>query len=278
MTDNQQKSSPGNDDLDLVMLFEKLYCFFRNYFVMLAVFTIAGLAAGFAAYTFLPKQYASSMLLHSYTLTNNEQVNIIENWNELIKHKEYATLAQRWNCSADMAAEVSEISAAEIQKLYSENNPNGFNVEVLVNNNAILDSLQKGIVYGLENSEYMKERLATKRDGFRQLIEKVKTEISKLDSTKNSISNNTQHAASYILDISGINTQMIALNEKLLNYQEQLKFMNAVQVLHPFEKFHKPEKPKLIKSVALGMIAGFALGYIIAVFLSIQKKIRRRRN
>ena len=280
MSENQQRSGNTGDELDLLNLFERVSFFFRHYFRLIAICTIIGMAVGFTLYKVLPKQYASSMLLHSFTLTNTEQINIIENWNQLIKSKEYDAVGKLLNCSPSMLTKVTEITAEEIQRLYSENNPNGFNVEVLVTDNAVLDSLQQGIIFGLENSDYMKERLAIKRSGYSQLVEKAKTEIGKLDSTKknieSSINNNTQHSSSYIVDISDINTQMITLNEKLLLFGEQLKFNAAVQVLHKFEKFQRPHSPKLIKSLVLGIIAGFAIGYIIAVYLSLRKKLSLR--
>ena len=275
MIENQQGPDNKGDELDLVNLFERISRFFRNYALLIVIFSVIGVVLGYSLYKYLPKRYASSMLLHSYTLTNTEQINILENWNDLLKNKEYETLGKRLHCSSSLVKKITEITAAEIQKVFSENNPNGFEISVIVTDNAILDSLQQGIIYGLENSEYMKARLATKRSNFTQLIEKVKIEIGKLDSTKKNIETNTQHASSYILDISGINTQKISLDEKLLNFEEQLKFMDAVLVLHGFEKFQRPASPKFLKSVVLGLIAGFAIGYILAVYSAIRKKIKK---
>lgn len=282
MSENRQWSENKPDELDLLSLFDKVSAFFINYFRLIASCSLIGMALGFTLYKVVAKEYKSSALLHSFTLTNTEQINIIENWDDLLKNKEYNILGKLLNCSPSLLNKVTEIKAEEIQRLYSENNPNGFEVEVLVTDNAVLDSLQHGIIYGLESSDYMKERLATKRSAYSQLIEKTKAEIEKLDSTKTNIgsiiNNNMQHSPSYILDISGINTQMIALNEKLMLFKEQLKFTGAVQVLHKFEKFKTPEKPKLIKSLALGFILGFATGYITAMFLAIKKKLSQRRR
>ena len=176
--------------------------------------------AGFTLYKIAPKQYASTLLLHSFTLSNTEQINIIENWNDLLKDEEYAVLAEHFNCDASMLKKVSRMKAAEIQKLYIPNNPNGFMVEVLVKDNAILDSLGNGIVYGLGNADYIKAKLASRRSSLTQLIDKVRTEIIKLDSTKknieHNINNNNLQSSSFIIDISTINSQMISLNEKLL--------------------------------------------------------------
>ena len=277
MSENQQGAEHKNDDLDLIKLFERIFSFCKNYGRLIVLFSIAGIIAGYALYKLSPKQYASSLLLHSFTLSNTELINIIGNWNALLKDKEYAVLAQRLNCDQNIIKKINKISASELQKLYISNNPNGFKVEVLVNDNSVLDSLSKRIVYGLENGEYIKAKLASRRSNLMQLIDKVKIEILKLDSTKkqieNSINNNNLHTSSFILDVSNINGQMIGLNEKLLGYQDELKFCNAVQVLQNFEKFEKPVAPKLFKSLVLGFIGGFALGYILALYLYLRRRV-----
>lgn len=277
MSENQQGAEHKNDDLDLIKLFERIFSFCKNYGRLIVLFSIAGIIAGYALYKLSPKQYASSLLLHSFTLSNTELINIIDNWNALLKDKEYAVLAERLNCDQNTVKKISKISASELQKLYISNNPNGFKVEVLVNDNSVLDSLSKRIVYGLENGEYIKAKLASRRSNLMQLIDKVKIEILKLDSTKkqieNSINNNNLHTSSFILDVSNINGQMIGLNEKLLGYQDELKFCNAVQVLHNFEKFERSVAPKLFKSLVLGFIGGFALGYILALYLYLRRRV-----
>ncbi len=282
MIENQSGPGHTEDDLSLISLFERLFAFIRNYGLLIALFAVIGMIAGYASYKSGTKQYNSTLLLHSYSITNTEHINIIENWNALLKSGEYDALGERLHCNAATIRKLSSIHAVEIQKLYVQNNPNGFTVDVLVTDNSILDSLQQGIIYGLENSSYMKARLETKRSDYTLLIDKVKNEISKLDSTKkmieNNINSNSQHSSSYIVDISNINTQMIELTEKLLDYQQQLKFNSAVQVLHPFEKFQKPASPRLLKSIVLGFIGGFAIGYILAIYLYIRKKVRMRRR
>jgi prefoldin subunit 5 len=280
MLENQTGPENKSDDLDLINLFERAFSFIRNYGRLIAIFSIIGILIGFVIYKISPKQYTSTLLLHSFTLTNTEQINIIENWNALLKDGEYSILSERLNCDAKLLEKVNRIRASEIQKLYIPNNPNGFMVEVLVSDNTVLDSLGNGIVYGLENSDYIKAKLAGRKSTLAQLIDKVKSEIIKLDSTKknieNHINNNSEHASSFIIDISTINSQVIGLNEKLLGYQDELKFTNAVQVLHKFEQFEKPASPKLFKSLVLGFIAGFAFGYLLSLYKYIRKRIKMR--
>lgn len=277
-----ERTFPENkkDDLDLIALAEKIISFFRKYGMLLAISSVIGMLTGFLLYSISPKKYSSSLLLHSFTLTNTEHINIIENWNDLLKKGEHEALSKDFNCDPEMLKKVSSIKASEIQKLYIQNNPNGFMVEVLVKDTAVLDSLQKGIINGLENGDYLKARLNSRKSNLKQLIEKVKMEIVKLDSTKENIEkniqNNNKSSSSYILDVSGITSQMISLNEKLLGYQEDLKFAGAVQVLHNFAKFKKPESPKLFKLLVLGFIAGFSIGYILAIYKYVRQRIKQR--
>ena len=276
MLDNQTGQENTNDDFDLMDLLERAFSFFRNYGRVIIISTITGMLAGFILYKVSPKQYESTLLLHSSTLTNTELINIIENWNAVLKDGEYVVLGERLNCDPAMLKKVAKLSAAEIQKLYVPNNPNAFVVTAIVKDNAVLDSLSKGIIYGFENSDYIKAKLASRRAMLTELIDKVRTEISRLDSTKKniekSINSNNQHSPSFILDVSAITSQVISLNEKLLGYQEELKFSAAVLVFHNFEKFEKPVSPKFFKLVVLGFIGGFAIGYLLSVYLYLRKR------
>jgi hypothetical protein len=276
MVENQSGQENKSDDFDLMNLLERTFSFFRNYGRRIAISSVIGMLAGFVLYKISAKQYESTLLLHSITLTNTEQINIIENWNSLLKNGEYTVLGERLHCDPVMLKKVAKITAAEIQKLYIPNNPNGFVVTAIVKDNAVLDSLSKGIIYGLENSDYIKEKLASRRATLAELIGKVKIEITKLDSTKKnieySISSNQQHSSSIIIDVSTITSQMISLNEKLLGYQDELKFSAAVLVFHKFEKFEKPVSPKLFKLIVLGFIGGFTVGYMLSLYKYLRKR------
>lgn len=279
MADDKTVYEQRSDDLDLVTLAERIISFCKKYGRLIVICALTGALAGFLLYMVLPKRYSSTLLLHSFTLTNTEYINIIDNWNQLLKKKEYEALSQELSCEPSILEKVSSIKAFEIQKLYIQNNPNGFMVEAVVADTGILDELQKGIVTGLENGEYLKAKLESRKANLRQLIEKVKSEITKLDSTKRNIESSilgNSGNASYIIDITGITGQMIGLNEKLLGYQEDLRFTRAVQVLHNFAKFKRPFSPQLFKLTVLGFIGGFVIGYLLAVYTYIRGKIEQR--
>lgn len=282
MEDNTTKLSKEQDELDLLNLVEKAVSFFRNFGKIIIIFSITGLLTGALIYAISAKKFASTLILHSSILTNQEEIAIIEFWEDLLQKKEYPTLANIFNCNVELLKKVSNIKASEIQKLYVQNNPNGFTVEVLVEDTAVLDGLQKGIVYGLENSDYVKSRVAIKKNNLYDLIGKVKDEILKMNFTKSNVdsimTNKGRSSSSLLIDISGINTQWINLNEKLLDYQEKLKLINAVQVLQSFNKLSNPETPKLTRSLFFGFLAGFFMGYIVAIYMYVQLKLKDRKK
>lgn len=280
MESNQNLTRP--DELDLVTLVEKLISFLKNYGKALLLFSLLGLALGLLRYFISSKQYTSRVILHSVVLTNQEEIELIDSWQDLISKGEQEQLAKMMNCDLPVVKSLTKISAEEIQKLYSQNNPNGFIVEVVVSDTSILDELQNGIVHGLENSDYVRERVESRRSRLNELIRTVKTELAKSELTKNTIDSMIRTgkggSASLMVDISGINSQWIDLNDKLLSYEQDLKFVNAVQVLQGFTKFGKPSSPSLVKNVLFGLAGGFFIGYLVGLFRYVQRRINTRKR
>lgn len=268
-----------SDELDLLILLEKLIAYFKRYAKILLIFTILGCIGGLFIFLSTPKKYKATLVLHSFNLTNLENIEIILNWKELLKKHEYKNLASILNCDSATIRKLYKIDAEEIQKLYLQTNPHGFNVHVLVKDTSVLNNLQQGIVFGLGNGEYVRVRTATKRANLNQLIEKVNIEISKLDSTKlviNDILNNkSKNSSSLMIDITSINSQIISLNEKLLNYKEELKFSDPIQVIQGFTKFNYPERRGGPLILAIGILAGFIIGYFVTLIIYVSQKLRK---
>lgn len=269
-----------SEDIDLLLLIERGILYFKRYAWAFTIAITFGLLLGIFFYRSLPTVYTSRMIVHSFMLANQEEIQIVDNWNRLLKKKEYETLAAVFHCRQDVLTRVKSIKAEEIQKVFSAVNPNGFSIEVTVTDNAILPELQNGIIYGFENSEYVKDRLLVKRANMQELIDKTNTEIQKIDSTKrildNIITGKGRASSSLIVDASAINRQQIEMNEKLLSYKESLKFSNAVQVLQSFNKFKKPSGPKLIVWLLIGLVFSLCLAFVFTLFHSVRVRLKER--
>jgi hypothetical protein len=269
-----------SEDIDLFLLIERSILFFRKYRWVFIIAILLGISSGIFFFASIPKTYKSRMIVHSYMLTNQEEIQIINNWNELLKKKEYNALSTAFHCDENLLSKVKQIKAREIQQVFSPINPNGFTIDVLVTDNAILDELQNRLIYGFENNAYIKKRLDVKKAEYKELIEKTSAEIQKLDSTKriveNIIGGKGSSSSSLIIDGSSVNRQLIEMNEKLLSFKEGLEFSNAVQVLQNFEKFRKPEGPKLIPWLVMGLLVFLTIGYVYALISSIKQGLRSR--
>jgi hypothetical protein len=275
------KNQPApSEDIDLFLLIERSILFFRKYRWVFIAAIILGISAGFYFYNAIAKTYKSRMIVHSFLLSNQEEIQIVNNWNELLKKKEYDELKTVFHCNGDILHKVKRIKAEEIQLVFSQANPNGFTIDVLVTDNAVLEELQKGIIYGFENIGYIKRRLDVKKGSLNELISKTSAEIQKLDSTKkileNIIRGKGNSSSSLIIDGSSVNRQLIEMNEKLLSFRESLQFTNAVQVLQDFKKFRKPDGPKLIPWLVIGLLFFLSLGYIYALVSSIKEGLKAR--
>jgi len=280
MGDDSNSHGYLQDDIDLIALLERSILFFRKYKWIFLAAIIVGLLLGFLRYRSLPAVYKSRMVIHSFILTNQNDIQIVANWNAVLKSDESAALTSIFNLGEDILCKVKQIKAEEIQKIFTPTNPNGFIIDVLVTDNSILDDLQKGIVYAFENSDYVKDRLAAKRNRLQELIDKTGIELKKMDSTKkmveNLISGKGSSSSSLIVDASTINRQWIEMNEKFLSLKEELKFSNAVQVLQGFSTFKKPAGPNLFVWLFLGLTSCLSVAYIYALFRSTNQKLRNR--
>ena len=280
--ENNQNSYNNSDELDPVNLIEKAFAFLQHFGKPIFILAFAGLVFGLLRYFTSPKLYSSRLLLHSVVLTNQEEIEMIDNWKDLLGKGEYAALATTMNCEVQLVKKLKKISAEEIQKLYIQNNPNGFAVDVLVTDTSVLDELQQAIIKGLDNSDYVKERIASRIARYQEMIKTIKEEIGKLEITKTTVDSLIKHAgstsSSMLVDISSLNSQWIGLTEKLISYKDELKFVNAVQVLQSFKKTEKPVSPGFLRSVVFGIFGGAFLGYLISLFLFVKYRMKMRKN
>ena len=278
---NGKAQDIASDDIDLINIAERAFLFFRRYRIALIIAAVVGIALGCFRYYTSGKIYKSRLILHSSFLTNLEELEIINYWNELLKRNEYNALAQSFNCDENMLHDVVSIEGSEILKNYSASNPNGFYIDARIKDNSVLPGLQKALVYGLNNTEYVKQRLSLRKKDVETLIDKVTAEIQKLDSLKKNIetviTSREKNATSFMLDIPGINREFIDMNEKLLNYREELQFSSSgIQVLQSFVPLNTPVSISLRVMILLGILLCFFIAFIFAIIHSVSERLKKR--
>jgi hypothetical protein len=269
--------STPTDELDISALFQQATSFLRQYGKLLLVVASVGLVAGFVRYWKTPNLYTSSIVLQPTILTEPEQIAVIDNWCALIQKKERPILAKQFNVDVSLLRKVESITADELQKIYAPRNFTAFTVNVVVRDTAILQPLQKGMIYALENSEYIKDKLVSRKKILGSMIQTVQQEMTRLNNLQQIVETSFQQPAStggrIVLNVSDISAQIADLQEKKLNYEEELSFISAVNVLQNFYTPLNPTFPVLLKQLTLGLCGGLFLGMLISFYLHYRRKM-----
>ncbi|OQP47174.1 hypothetical protein A4H97_06610 [Niastella yeongjuensis] len=265
------------DELDLSALFKPATSFLRQYGKLLLLVALAGLLAGFVRFMKTPNLYTSSLVLQPTILTEPEQMAVINNWCELIQKKERPILAKQFNMDLTLLRKVERVTAEELQKSFAPKNFTAFTVNVVVRDTAVLQPLQKGILYALENSEYIKEKLASRRKILGAMTQTVEQEIARLNKLHGIIETSLRQPGNtgnrVLLNVSDISAQIAELQEKKFNYEEELSFLSAVNVLQNFYTPLNPTFPVLLKQLAVGLFGGLFLGMCISFYLHYRRKM-----
>jgi hypothetical protein len=265
------------DELDVVALLKNALSFFRHYGKLLLIVAFVGMLAGGIRFWTTPNLYSSALVLKPTLLSDPEQLELINSWANLLKKRELPVLAREFNVAEGLLKKVISIKTEELQKSASLNNFTAFTLTVLVTDTAVLQPFQKGIMYALDNSEYVKDKLAARRNILRTMIQTVQQEITRLQAmqaaVESSLQQNSSGGSRFMVSVSDISNQLASLQEKKLNYEENLSFTSGVYVLQNFYTPSRPAHPQLIKLLVIGFGGGLFLGGLLALYLYIKRKL-----
>jgi hypothetical protein len=207
-----------------------------------------------------------------------EVMSIVESWQELIKKKEPHALAQRLHVSDAVAGGVSRIEAELVNQKMVGASPDDdpFVITAHVKDNRILEDLQAGMIYYLENNKYVRERVAVKKQNFDSLRHQINSQIADLNNLKGSlrrlVENGGGNGGAFLTDPASINEIIVDLYEKRLAIDENLRFIEDIQVIENFTRFDKPDSPKL----SICLLVGFAAGLLVAIAIVATRGVQAR--
>ena len=280
---NQQNTE---DEIDLGILLLKITKSLSRNIWLIAVFSILGAGAGVGTYYLKKPVYKSEMIIQSSILTNAYIQTLSENLNQLVKEKNSALLSSKLSLSEEGASSISSIEiqtvAEEIIKKEdgSEIFDNLFKVDVEINNNRVLPSLQNGILMYLENSPYVSKQVNVKKEGLVSLLEKVESELLSMDTLKNDInnhirSNSVSKSNVVIFDPATIYSSSLEFFESKIKYEHELAIVNGVQLIDGFVPFNKPISPKIVINTIIGLFVGLVLSLILILIIELKSYLNK---
>jgi len=277
MVEDKIRQTPPSDDIDLILLLEQFYLYIKRFRNIFIISIIVGILLGGSVYFVSPRIYQSKLILHSAYLTNQEELEIIDYWNQLLQRNGRMILVPILHCREPLLDKIISLEGEQIQKNSSSTDPNGFYINAKITDNSILPELQTAIIYGLNNKEYVKEKIAERKHELQELIDKATLGIRRLDSLKNNMETSIRkNPESILFNIEGINQDLFDLNEKLAGYKTSFKSLTSLQVLQGFLPLKTPVSRSLRVSILMGLILCLSVAYLFSLLKYIEERLKKR--
>jgi uncharacterized protein involved in exopolysaccharide biosynthesis len=268
---NPVKYYTPEEEIDLRESVRNMIVYVRNHFSILFVFALAGLATGYGAFLLIPRSYEVSMIADSRILSSQVVISIVNSWQELLEKKERGLLARKMNVSPEVVNALQKVEAEPNETTrITEQSRSAFIINATVSNTRIVDSLQAGMVYYLENSQYMQERTKSEKRKLQAFKARIEQELAQMDMVKSSLQGmlrkGSNSAGGFITEPGNVNSEIVTIYEQLLETDQALEFVDNIQVISSFDQVENPSSPKLSVCLAAGMALGIFTAMLI-VFL-----------
>jgi len=265
----------ASDEIDLLLLLEKIINFFTKQAKLLIIATAIGGAIGFLK-TFTDKSIFKSNLIGVSNVLNTEDVSsMVEKCKLLIE-----------DGNADELGRILQIDSAEAQKIVkinvtSEIIPkktkseeiitNKFNFEVEVTDYNLYYQLNSSIPNLIRNNKYAKLKTDLIVYTKEKIYNKLEQEIKLLDSIKQNITPGIVSGKStfFVSNPSAINESIMKLYEEQMGIYEVLNTRQDLLVIEDFAILKKPynkKKAVYIKTIMIFSAIGFALAILVGIF------------
>ncbi|MDX2305330.1 MAG: hypothetical protein NW226_21145 [Microscillaceae bacterium] len=273
-------------EIDLVEILSSVGLVAYKHLKMLLVLGILGVCSGFIYASLRSPSYSSRLVLESKVVGYADLSPLLQTLNELVKEDNLPELARKLNITPDIARKLKSIKGINIFQEEIGRPEKDFilsfkiAIKVTVASNDILPAIEKGILYYLENNEYVKSRIDTKVKNLETQINNLKKEIQQMDSLKKSIQtliNQPQTTSLYLPDLGSLFEQSNNLHKEKLEMEYDLKFSKNFQILEKFTAFIDPVSFGILGSGAIGGGIAFVCWVLMVVFQELGKLLRKRR-
>lgn len=269
------------DELDLQKLFYDIVITIKNYNKLILACCIIGILAG-VAYSLLSKKvYESKMLVSSSLLSLTYADEVLGNINLIIAEKNTERAAAELNLSQDVVKKIAfvDIESALDDKAeqLKENEKIFLRITAKTTDPSIFPELQKGLIYYLENNQFVKVRIEQRKRYYKELISKVNSELKDLEEFKQRLLKGDFFEAAkgnLMFDPTIVNSKILELTKEKINYENSLMIADNIQLINGFTASSQPRWPKKTLSIITGAFFGLFLAAIIIVFRLLNSKIK----
>lgn len=267
----------NKNEVDLMEVFLKILSAIRGNFWLIVLSFLVGTALGLAYYFSSSKVYESKMVVSSAILTSSFTEALVDKINRHRREQNSNAIKDLLNCDIETAKNLVYIEIDKMSQVDDLKEADKFIVTAQVLNQDVLPDLQKGLVFYLENNEYVKVRVEQNKKYLRQMVSKLDAEIKDMEGFKQKLTSGAffeTARGNVMFDPTTVNSKILDLTKERINLQHTLELSNSVQVIEGFTRFERPSSPKLMVSLISGSFVGLFFVGLFLAFKSIRKILR----
>jgi hypothetical protein len=310
-----------NDEIDLIEVFQKMgngivnlcnklihllyqiLLFFIRRAILIGVIVLIGLAIGFFRFKSTPRYYSSSLEAYSNAMSSLDMISYVNNINELFAEGNFTGLEEKLRMDSVKLTEVKNVKAYKVIDLnkdgitdlvdYDEKyqtsdttiSKSRFVVKVEVFDQSVFPVIQESILKYIEDNKYIHDLNAIRKKQLNELIAKLDSEISTLDSLKKTeyfkkADDQLKTQAGQLLVMNEKTTQLyhpqiISLYKEKQGLEQQLELRtDPITIIQDFSALSVVEN-NLMHYLKIFGIIGIVLGILIGILVENLKGIRK---
>jgi capsular polysaccharide biosynthesis protein len=239
---------------------------------LISIVILVGMSFGYLLFATTLPQYKSTMILNpSRDVRNDFCEKIIEDLKQSVEEQNLLLLSQKLKVDKNFVKSIADI---QYSLLVSETNSQDsilvgqpFVIELFLYNNNHFDTLEVALYNYLENFDFFLRRKIARQENLQNMVGKLYTEISSIDSVKKIVANPVGPINGFIFGeqidpVEMYREGMVMFkNQQDLNYL--LKLNRNFEIVNGFSTPLKPVSPSLnlyiINSIALSFLFSITL-------------------
>ncbi|MFA5418733.1 MAG: hypothetical protein WC341_09760 [Bacteroidales bacterium] len=245
-------------------MFSSLLAFVKKQFLGFLVFILLFGALGGTYAWFKKNVYHAEMTVSYAQLEKKIYGDMLFKLNQLLKSKEYSSLATKLNMPEEEIRQVKSIYGTNIHNQPLVNDISvekvPFYIEVDVFDVNVLGALQKSLVNYISQSDYINGRLMLNERNYKNEIIHMKNQMIYMDSRKMLLLRDCSNLdADAVVNLEKLNKDQNEIFGRIRDLEAALQFNKNIEVMDGFVAHQMPFSSVLLKYILVGMLIGMGL-------------------
>ncbi|WP_299757610.1 chain length determinant protein [uncultured Pontibacter sp.] len=246
---------------------------------LIAAFVIAGVILSLTAFYLTKPYYSSSMTLVLSEIRNDFVEDQLKKLASMVEDDNFEAVAESLDISVQSAEQIKKLDFWNLDEVQEDSILTGspFRVELFLYDNKLFSSMEPAITDYLENNRYFAKQKRIKQKQMESMVGKLRSEILSIDSMKTSSISPRGPVNGFVygepLDPTTLFRESITMYQQQIKLEAELEQLDNIEVVTGFSPQSRPAAPSMVKYLAIGTIAAFLIGLIVAFNVEKSKKI-----